>query len=120
MEARPLDRQTWALDWFLVMWLPQDHNERMAKDSELRKVDKSLFATDSKPDWIYLISELVVLVELSSALFRQRPLALQARCGGTHFELGVLTNGTTPPVLNRQRKDSNDSDTQTFSLRRLY
>ena len=53
-----------------------------------------------------MISELVVLVELSSALFRQRPLALQARCGGTHFELGVLTNGTTPPVLNRQRKDS--------------
>ena len=53
-----------------------------------------------------MISELVVLVELSSVLFRQRPLALQARCGGTHFELGVLTNGTTPPVLNRQRKDS--------------
>ena len=45
-------------------------------------------------------------MELSSALFRQRPLALQARCGGTHFELGVLTNGTTPPVLNRQRKGS--------------
>ena len=51
-------------------------------------------------------------MELSSALFRQRPLALQARCGGTRFELGVLTNGTTPLVLNRQQKDSilSDSD----------